>query len=146
MGGDPISHKTGKPKTIADLINLHIADLMEFRKLLRRSKFAVLKSLKQDLGATRIGNLDRAALIRYGMKRARNGAGPVTLSIDLSICTQYSPMQQPFTGLASILKDCAWRAWRSFDLIWLGAPTSEIDGQVAMRSKIYSNSLMVRPT
>lgn len=84
MGGSPLSHKMGKPKTIADLINLHIADLMEVGNPLRRSKFAALKSLKQDLGVTRIGNLDRAALIRYGMKRAKNGAGPVTLSIDLS--------------------------------------------------------------
>jgi len=84
IGCEPISRKAGKPRTVADLIDLYIADLLEVGKPLRRSKRAVLVALKRDLGATRISNLDRFALIKYGKMRAKQGAGPGTLSIDLS--------------------------------------------------------------
>ena len=84
LGCDPISRKLGIPRTFANLIDLHIADLLEVGKPIRRSKQAVLETLKNDIGATRISNLNRAALIRYGKMRAKQGAGPVTLSIDLS--------------------------------------------------------------
>ena len=84
IGSDPVSHKVGNPRTIADLIELHIADLLEVGKPIRRSKRAVLNALKSSLGTTRISNLDRAALIKFGKKRAKQGAGPVTLSVDLS--------------------------------------------------------------
>ena len=84
IGCDPVSHKVGNPRTIADLIELHIADLLEVGKPIRRSKRAVLNALKSSLGTTRISNLDRAALINFGKKRAKQGAGPVTLSVDLS--------------------------------------------------------------
>ena len=69
IGCEPTSRKAGKPRTAADLID---------------SKRAVLVALKRDLGATRILHLDRFALIKYGKMRAKKGAGPVTLSIDLS--------------------------------------------------------------
>jgi len=84
IGCDPVPNKFGNPRTFADLVELHIADLLEVGKPIRRSKRAVLKALKRNLGTTRISNLDRAALIKYGKKRAKQGAGPVTLSIDLS--------------------------------------------------------------
>lgn len=84
IGCEPISRRIGTPKTIADLINLHIADLREVGKPIRRSKNAVLEALKRDVGATRISNLNRSALIKYGKMRAKQGAGPVTLSVDLS--------------------------------------------------------------
>ena len=84
LGGEPSKNSNGKAKTIGDLIDLHIADLQEVRKPLRRSKQAVLHALKDDLGSVRIIRLDRTLLIKYGKKRAQQGAGPVTLSVDLS--------------------------------------------------------------
>ncbi len=84
LGGEPSRNGSRKAKTIGDLIDLHIADLQEVRKPLRRSKRAVLNTLKTDLGHVRIIRLDRALLIKYGKKRAQQGAGPVTLSVDLS--------------------------------------------------------------
>ncbi|MCY6380239.1 site-specific integrase [Hoeflea prorocentri] len=84
IGYEPISRKTGTPKTISDLIDLHIADLQEVGKPIRRSKNAVLVALKRDIGSTRISSLNRSALIAFGKMRAKQGAGPVTLSVDLS--------------------------------------------------------------
>lgn len=84
LGGEPTSRKAGKARTVGDLIDVHIADLLEVGKQIRRSKRAVLEALKRDLGTTRITALDRSALITYGKTRAKQGAGPVTLSVDLS--------------------------------------------------------------
>ena len=42
LGGEPSKNESRKAKTIGDLIDLHIADLQEVRKPLRRSKRAVL--------------------------------------------------------------------------------------------------------
>lgn len=84
MGCEPRSRKVAEAKTIANLIDLHIEDLLEVGKPIRRSKRAVLEALKRELGATRIPNLDRSSIISFGKKRAKQGAGPVTLSGDLS--------------------------------------------------------------
>lgn len=51
----------------------------------RRSKSATLATLKNDLGKERIGHIDRAKLIEYGRKRAKKGAGPVTLGLRLGV-------------------------------------------------------------
>ncbi|WP_146991433.1 site-specific integrase [Bradyrhizobium macuxiense] len=40
--------------------------------------------LKEDLGSTKLLRLDRERLIEYGRKRAKEGAGPATLAIDMS--------------------------------------------------------------
>ncbi|MCP4098043.1 MAG: site-specific integrase [Planctomycetaceae bacterium] len=84
IGAEPYKGKIQRRKSIGDLIDLHISDLLEVGKPIRRSKRAVLESLKKDLGAIRVSNLDRAQIIKYGKKRAKQGAGPVTLSVDLS--------------------------------------------------------------
>ncbi len=84
LGGDPSAFKLRGSHTIADLIGLHISDLLEVGKPLRRSKCAVLEALTRDLGTVRFSDLDRPTLIEYGKKRAKQGAGPVTLSMDLS--------------------------------------------------------------
>lgn len=44
-----------------------------------------LATLKRDLGKEKIGHLDRHKLIEYGRKRADQGAGPVTLGIDIGV-------------------------------------------------------------
>src|SRR6056297_3370571 len=50
-----------------------------------RAKAATLTTLKRDLGKEKIGHLDRQKLIDYGKMRAEQGAGPVTLGIDVGV-------------------------------------------------------------
>jgi integrase len=71
-------------KTLGDLIDIHIADMAEVGKPLRRSKAFSLKLLKSRLGGTRVDALNQDILIEYGRGRAKEGAGPVTLSSDFS--------------------------------------------------------------
>lgn len=84
MGCALISKKVSAAKTIADLADLHIEDLLEVGKHICRSKCAVLEALKRELEATRMPNLDRSSIISCEKKRAKRGAGRVTLSVDLS--------------------------------------------------------------
>lgn len=70
--------------TFADLIDIHVADMREVNKPLRRSKAYSLKILKENLGKTHIDKLNREILIDYGRYRSRSGAGPVTLSSEFS--------------------------------------------------------------
>ena len=74
-------------KTFSDLIDLHIADTCEVGKPPRRSKAATLETLKRDLGKERTGRLDRQKLTDYGKMRTEQGAGPVTLGIDIRAIT-----------------------------------------------------------
>ena len=48
-----------------------------------RSKAASLGFLERRLGGCKIPELDRERLIQFGRDRAKEGAGPVTLSIDI---------------------------------------------------------------
>jgi hypothetical protein len=43
-----------------------------------------MASLKTELGSVKIPALNRERLIEFGRKRAKQGAGPATLAIDLS--------------------------------------------------------------
>jgi integrase len=70
-------------KTFGDLIRLHENDLKEVGKRIGRSKTASLTFLEKRLGRLRLTELDRERLIQFGKERAREGAGPVTLGIDL---------------------------------------------------------------
>ena len=70
---------------LATFANLHIVDMCEVGKPPQRSKAATLATLKRDLGKERIGHLDRQKLIDYGKMRADQGAGPVTLGIDIGV-------------------------------------------------------------
>ncbi|MCP3398989.1 site-specific integrase [Bradyrhizobium sp. CCGB20] len=82
--GSPKPRAAVRAKTFADIIDLHIEDMLEVGRPPRRSKAAVLEALKDDLGSTKLPRLDRARLIEYGRKRAKEGAGPATLAIDMS--------------------------------------------------------------
>ncbi|MDX2288525.1 MAG: hypothetical protein NW217_06860 [Hyphomicrobiaceae bacterium] len=62
---------------------MHIADLAEVGKPLLRSKAMCLEKLRRELGRERLSNITRERLISFGKQRARQGAGPITLSIDL---------------------------------------------------------------
>jgi hypothetical protein len=49
-------------------------------ELPRRSKAAVMEGLKISLGAVKLPDLTRERLIKFGRNRAKQGAGPATLS------------------------------------------------------------------
>jgi integrase len=72
------------PTTFGDLISTHETDLQDVGKVIRRSKAAVLAALRAALGNTPLKDLTRERLIEYGRRRFKEGAGPVTLSIDFS--------------------------------------------------------------
>ena len=71
-------------RTFGDLIDVHDEDMREVGKPPRRSKAAVMASLKIELGSVKLPALNRERLIEFGRKRAKEGAGPATLAIDLS--------------------------------------------------------------
>lgn len=78
------AHRPKHIKTFANLVDLHISDMHEVQKPLRRSKGYALQKLKVELGRTAFDGLKREQLITYGRKRAKQGAGPVTLGAELS--------------------------------------------------------------
>jgi len=80
--GEP-SIGCGKQGRSAISIRLHRADLQEVGKRMGRSKTASLIFLEKRLGRFKLPELDRERLIQFGKERAREGAGPVTLGIDL---------------------------------------------------------------
>lgn len=82
--GSPKPRAAVKAKTFGDIIDLHVEDMQEVGRPPRRSKAAVLEALKKDLGSTKLPRLDRQRLIEFGRKRAKEGAGPATLAIDMS--------------------------------------------------------------
>ncbi|NOT70398.1 MAG: site-specific integrase [Hyphomicrobium sp.] len=70
--------------TLGDMIDLHLTDMAEVGKEARRSKEATLLRLKDTIGTIRLPNLTRERIIEFGRDRAKEGAGPATLAIDLS--------------------------------------------------------------
>jgi len=82
--GDPLTGSSSRdPKTFGGLVRQHRDDLHEVGKRIGRSKTASLAFLERRLGRLRLPELDRERLIQFGKDRAREGAGPVTLGIDL---------------------------------------------------------------
>ncbi|RZN16129.1 site-specific integrase [Bradyrhizobium sp. Leo121] len=82
--GSPKPRATQKVRTFGDLIDLHVEDMHEVGRPPRRSKAAVMEALKLSLGTVKISQLNRERLIEFGRKRAKEGAGPATLAIDMS--------------------------------------------------------------
>ncbi len=85
QGLAPNKSSVSRLRTFGNIIDLHIADMCEVGKPLRRSKAATLTTLKRDLGKEGIGHLDRQKLIDYGKMRAEQGTGPATLGIDIGV-------------------------------------------------------------
>ncbi|MES1197312.1 MAG: tyrosine-type recombinase/integrase [Pseudomonadota bacterium] len=81
---DPSTKRISGKDTFASLIDLHIDDLQAVGKPLRRSKEYVLERLREELGGTPLTNLTRERIILYGRQRAKAGAGPATLAVDIS--------------------------------------------------------------
>lgn len=82
-GGAPVPSRIARITTFGELIDLHIADMTEVGKPPGRSKAATLSMLKRDLGKKSVVDLDREQLLKFGRARAAQGAGPVTLSMDI---------------------------------------------------------------
>jgi integrase len=81
--GEPLHACGDANATFGDLVELHRKDLAEVGKALGRSKAASLELLSARLGNLKSLELTRERLIEFGRERAKQGAGPVTLSIDL---------------------------------------------------------------
>jgi integrase len=82
-GHAPSGRRARNAKTFSALIDLHIDDMKEVGKPPGRSKSAILEMLQRELGSFRANGLDRERLIKFGRDRAKQGAGPVTLSMDI---------------------------------------------------------------
>ncbi|MEQ1653079.1 MAG: tyrosine-type recombinase/integrase [Hyphomicrobium sp.] len=82
-GKDPRASKIDPKACFSSIIDLHIADLAEVGKPLLRGKALCLENLRRDLGNERLVDLTRERIIRFGKDRAREGAGPVTVGIDI---------------------------------------------------------------
>jgi integrase len=82
-GHAPSGRRARSAKTFGALIDLHIDDMKEVGKTPGRSKSATLEMLQRRLGALRISDLDRERLIRFGRDRAKEGAGPMTVGMDI---------------------------------------------------------------
>jgi integrase len=74
----------GESDTLGNVIELHLTDMAEVGKAAQRSKEATLLRLQESIGSTRLTNLTREWIIEFGRDRAKEGAGPATLAIDLS--------------------------------------------------------------
>jgi hypothetical protein len=82
--GEPaIARGSRDAKTFGDLIKLHREDLQGVGKRIGRSKGVSLTFLEHRLGRLQIPELDRGWLIQFGKERASEGAGPITVGIDL---------------------------------------------------------------
>ena len=66
------------------LIDLHLKDMREVGKPLGRSKDYALRTLRKHLGKIKIAYLTRECFVDFGRQRAKMGAGPATLSADIS--------------------------------------------------------------
>ncbi|WP_413992883.1 LysR substrate-binding domain-containing protein [Labrys okinawensis] len=84
-GETPTSSRITKIKTFGELVDFHIQDMTAVGKTPLRSKAAALDLLKRELGKCKISALDRERSIKFGRDRADQGAGPVTLGIDIGL-------------------------------------------------------------
>lgn len=82
-GEAPTNSRIGRMRSFGDLIDLHIEDMTDVGKPPGRSKQATLDMLKRELGDLSMGELDRERVVKFGRRRPRQGAGPMTLSIDI---------------------------------------------------------------
>ncbi|WP_373006419.1 hypothetical protein [Hyphomonas sp.] len=64
--GESVSkHRPNLINTVADLVDLHIADMLDVRKPLRRSKAYSLNKLRDDIGHLRLNQIERERIIEF---------------------------------------------------------------------------------
>ncbi|MER8855646.1 hypothetical protein NKH94_29390 [Mesorhizobium australicum] len=100
-GETPTKSRIARLKTFGALIDLHIDDMCDVGKSPRRSKAAALDMLQRHLGKCNIAALDRERLIRFGRERAAQGAGPMTLGIDIGFVKLILAHAAAFTACPS---------------------------------------------
>lgn len=83
LGVSPTKSALRDATTLSHLIDLHIEDMKEVHKAPRRSKAFTLSALKEKLGKLKLKDLTRERVIQFGKDRAREGAGAVTISMDI---------------------------------------------------------------
>jgi hypothetical protein len=79
----PTPERAARLRTLGKLIDLHIEEMKSVGKAPGQPKAATLKMLKARLGRKSPGQLDLQLFIDFGKQRAKEGAGPMTLSIDI---------------------------------------------------------------
>lgn len=84
-GQSPVAAKAARLRTFKEIIDVHVADMKEVSKVPGRTKAATLEMLSLRLGKKKIPELDRELFVTFGRERAAEGAGPVTLSMDLGV-------------------------------------------------------------
>jgi integrase len=82
-GEKPASRACADPTTFEHLIDLHLTDMHDVGKPPRRTKRFSFELLRKHLGKLRIRDLGRERFIQFGRSRAKEGAGPATLSMDI---------------------------------------------------------------
>lgn len=83
-GEAPRPSRATRLKTFGDLIDLHVDDMAAVGRAPGRSKHATLLMLQRRLGDVRIEHVTRDRLIAFARERGAEGAGPVTVAMDLS--------------------------------------------------------------
>lgn len=73
----------GAAGTLAELLDRYEREIDPIKRF-GRTKASSLSIIKRGLGATRLRDLDAAAVIKFARMRHKDGAGPVTVAIDLS--------------------------------------------------------------
>jgi hypothetical protein len=84
-GETPKVSRVGKLKTFRELVDLHISDMKDVGKAPDRTKEASLAMLKRELGSLNMVEIDRERIVKFGRARVTEGAGPVTLSMDVGL-------------------------------------------------------------
>ena len=85
QGTAPMPSRVKGMKTFDHLIDLHIADMKAVGRAPGRTKTATLAMLRRELGKQPMIDMDRERLIKFGRDRATQGAGPVTVSMDIGV-------------------------------------------------------------
>ena len=82
-GGAVNSPRIDRNTMFGDLIRLHLHDMAEVGKPPRRSKAYSLEKLDATLGRELLSSITRELLIEFGKQRRVDGAGPVTIGMEI---------------------------------------------------------------
>ncbi len=82
-GEAPTTRSHSDPTLFEHLVEMHLADMLEVGKPPRRSKAFSMERLRVRLGKVQIRDISRERLIQFAKDRAKEGAGPTTVSMDL---------------------------------------------------------------
>jgi len=78
--------------------------------MLGRTKAATLEMLKRELGELKLAEIDRERIVMFGRSRAKAGAGPATVGMDIGMiklvmqtalpCMESTPGSNPSSWVA----------------------------------------------